>query len=142
MKINIRKSDARFIVNPAKRKVVCIIDNTDDLFIDFAEDHNAFFESLYLPNKLFKKLKMPNRFIGIATCSPEDEWDEEKGRLIAFSRAKDSLNQSFFKRANFLIDTFDIWLNGLVERINNYGDKVSFNTERRHNRISEILDNK
>ena len=27
-------------------------------------------------------------FIGISVCNPEDEWDEEKGKMIALSKAK------------------------------------------------------
>ena len=37
MKINITKDKAQFIVNEDARKVVCIIDHTSHLFIDYAD---------------------------------------------------------------------------------------------------------
>lgn len=143
MKINITKDKARFIVNEDARKVVCIIDHTSDLFISYADrnlkivpdcDH-VWGES----SRLYPKLKMPNKFIGIASCNPEDEFSIETGKLIAFSRAKDKIHNSFFKRANTYINTLDDWLNQAAESINRYGDKIGINTERRHQKIIDLI---
>lgn len=143
MKINITKDKARFIVNEDARKVVCIIDHTSDLFISYADrnlkivpdcDH-VWGES----SRLYPKLKMPNKFIGIASCNPEDEFSVETGKLIAFSRAKDKIHNSFFKRANTYINTLDDWLNQAAESINRYGDKIGINTERRHQKIIDLI---
>ena len=144
MKVNITKDNAKFIINKDARKVICIIDQTSFLFVHYAE------KNLKIPpdcdniwggssSSLYPKLKMPNKFIGIATCSPEDEWNEEIGRMLAFSRATDNLNKAFFKRANIYINTLDNWITDAVENINNYGAKIEVNTKRRHNKIEEIL---
>ena len=37
MKINIRPKDCRFIVDQEKRKVICIIDNTENKLFDFID---------------------------------------------------------------------------------------------------------
>lgn len=144
MKINITKDKARFIVNEDARKVVCIIDHTSNLFLSYADqnlkivpdcDHVWGGES----SRLYPKLKMPNKFIGIASCNPDDEFSVETGKLIAFSRAKDKIHTSFFKRANTYVNTIDNWLTDAVESINSYGAKVEANTKRRHNKIASIV---
>lgn len=142
MKINITKKNARFIVNEEKRKVVCIIDNTANLFLKYAEKNLRIKPDCDVPwgdSKLYPRLKMPKRFIGMATCSANDNFDVETGKLIAFSRAKDKINNSFFKRANLYINTIDDWLAEAVVSINQYGSKLEINTERRHERINELI---
>ena len=146
-KFNVKPSDCRYIVNEEKRTIVCLIEHTDCMFIHFAENNfdipwNCMADP-WCPkpmNKLFyKKFYMPKRFWGIATCAEDDEWDVEKGKFLAFSRAKDKLNKSFFKRANFYINTFDKSIDRAVEILNNLGDKLTTNTERRHLRLTELF---
>ena len=144
MKINITKDKARFIVNKDVRKVVCIIDRTSDLFLDYVDQNLKIIP--YCDNiwdadrsRLYPKLKMPNKFIGIASCNSDDEFSVETGKLIAFSRAKDKIHNSFFKRANTYVNTIDGWLADAVESINNYGTKIELNTKRRHDKIASIV---
>ena len=82
---------------------------------------------------------MPRRFVGIATCDPNDEFSVEAGKLIAFSKAKDKVQTSFFKRADLYVNTLDNWLQDAVEAINNYGKKLTENTKRRHQKIAELI---
>ena len=84
---------------------------------------------------------MPNRFVGIATCNPEDKFSIEAGKLIAFSKAKDKIHKSFFKRANIYVNTIDNWLNQAIDNINHYGEKIEINTARRHTKIAELVGN-
>lgn len=143
MKINITKNDARFIVNEKKGKVVCIIDNTRDLFLHYAEDNFRIRPDCdgewSEDSCLFPKLIMPNRYVGVATCNPEDTFSVETGKLIAFSNAKDKIHKSFFKRANTYVNTLDNWLTQAVDSINRYGEKIEFNTQRRHDKITELV---
>lgn len=146
MKINITKDKAQFIVNEDARKVVCIIDNTSYLFLDYADKNlkirpdcdNVMIWNSNLSH-LYPKLKMPNKFVGIASCNPEDEFSVETGKLIAFTRAKDKIQNSFFKRANLYINTLDGWLNQAMDSINNYGKKLEINTKRRHKKIASLI---
>lgn len=144
MKFNVKPSDCRFVVNKDKRTVVCIYDNCEDTFINFITE-NCQLDLSFSPwdNPLLeKRIKMPNRFIGITTCSMEDEWDEEVGRLIAFSRMKDKLNRSFFKRANTFFQTVDKWLDETAMIVNEVGEKLEINQERRHKHIEKIIGKK
>lgn len=146
MKINITKDKAQFIVNEDARKVICIIDHTSHLFINYADknlkirpdcDNGMVWDSKR--SRLYPKLKMPNKFVGIASCNPEDEFSIETGKLIAFTRAKDKIQNSFFKRANLYINTIDSWLNQAMDSINNYGKKLEINTARRHKKIASLV---
>lgn len=142
---NIKPSDTehvKYVVNKDERVVVCIIEKTSDLFINFAHDNfvlSPYFYNAWGDKDFLAKLEMPNRFIGIARCSQDDEWNEATGRLIAFSRAKDNVNKSFFKRANTYVHTIDRWVDNSVNILRSLGDKLTINTEHRHNLIDSIL---
>jgi len=143
-KFNIHPEDCRYIVNEDKRKVICIIDDTEKLFINFA---NKNFEipydctDTYFGNKsnLRPRLLMPKRFWGVATCDESDVWDEEIGKKLAFSKAKDKLNNSFVKRANLYVQTFDKYLDRAVEMLNNVCFKLNTSTDHRHNKLDALL---
>lgn len=146
MKINITKDKAQFIVNEDARKVICIIDHTSHLFLDYADknlkirpDCDNGMLWVTKRSRLYPKLKMPSKFVGIASCNPEDEFSVETGKLIAFTRAKDKIQNSFFKRANLYINTIDNWLNQAMDSINSYGKKLEINTERRHKKIASLI---
>lgn len=145
-KFNVKPEECKYYIDEEKRKIVCVIDHTENMFINFA-DHNFVLTADCVDNiwrdsrrtRLYDQLKMPSRFWGIATCNPEDEWNEETGKLIAYSQAKDKLNKSFFKRANRYVDTLDKHLNNSVAILNKLGDRLEVSTERRHKKISDII---
>lgn len=144
MKFNVKPSDCRFVVNEEKKTVVCIYENCSCDFINFI-NNNCKLEPFGCNNfsvSLFQKMFMPNKFIGVAVCGPDDEWDEKTGRLIAFSRMKDKLNKSFFKRAQTYIETVDKWLNETVDLFNSLGVKLEKNQEKRHENIDKLIGQK
>lgn len=133
----IKMSDCRFYVNEAERTVVCVIPQfveegnwrkfTRNMVTDFIYDNFSFREMdfRYSMNPAFvDELEMPNTFIGKAVCSPDDKWDEEIGKMIAFSRAKDKCYKSFFKRANRFVQTIDRRLGDMIEKFNDFGMKL------------------
>lgn len=133
----IKMSDCRFYVNEAERTVVCVIPQfvkegnernfTRDMVLDFIDD-NFYFREMdfrYLSNPVFRdELRMPSTFMGKAVCSPNDEWNEEVGKMIAFSRAKDKCYKSFFKRANHFIQALDRRLGDMIEEFNDFGMRL------------------
>lgn len=139
MKHSIRKEDVKYVVNPEQRKVVAYIEGTKTMFIDFLAENYPYYDCPLWEDPIRKKLVMPNRFCGISTCGPDDEWDEEIGRLIAFDRMKDSLNKSFFKRANTYVAEMEKRLDLFCDRTNAYGQKLEYNTNRRKALIEKIL---
>ena len=146
MKLNTAPKNCKYIVNKEQRKVVCLIENTKYSFLSFANNNFVLApDCLDSPwgkmtmSRLHDRLLMPNRFCGIATCSENDEWDEETGKLIAYSKAKDKLNKSFFKRANLYIHTLDNEIDSATQTLNALGQKLTANTERRHEKISSLI---
>lgn len=147
MKFNVKPSDCQFVVNEKNKTVVCIYEGCQRDFIDFINNNCKLISIFgYYPHTpselLYKQMLMPNKFIGVAVCGQDDEWNEKTGRLIAFSRMKDKLNKSFFKRANTFFGTVDKWLNETVDLLNTIGDKLEVNQERRHTRIQELVGEK
>lgn len=138
MKINIKPKDCKFIVNEQKRKVICILDETTYLVTDFLSA-DCFDFPFRLTNEEYKELKMPNRFVGVATCASEDKWDEELGKAIAFSKLKYKVNASIFKRGDKLIETLDKKIDKIIKQFNDYGEKISANEEKRRNWIETYM---
>ena len=123
----IKMSDCKFYVDETARKVICVIPNTKFMVWNYVNEHfdwNDFSVSL-AANFRTLKLDMPSSFRGIAVCNPEDEWNPELGRLIAFSKAKDKCYKSFFKRANALVQAIDRRLGDMINDFNDFGMKLS-----------------
>ena len=137
----IKMSDCKFYVYEEKRTVVCVIPNTSNMVLKFIQQHFRWndIDIWWASGGLTDKLEMPNSFIGKAICSKDDEWDEQTGRLIAFSRAKDKCYKSFFKRANKLVHTYDQRLNDMITKFNDFGLKLEMNREALEKKIEENL---
>lgn len=140
MKHSIRKEDVTYIVRPEQKKVIAYIEGTQRMFTNFVEENFPYcLVDFWREDPLAKKLRMPNKFIGVATCGPNDVWDENVGRLIAFDRMKENLNKSFFKRANTFVAEMEKRLDLFCERTNAYGMKLETNMNRRKEVIAKIL---
>lgn len=139
MKVKIKQSDCKFYVNKENRVVVCVISNTRHMVSDFLDDILFDDISFDISYSFYRKLEMPDTFIGKAVCAAEDEWDEELGKKIAYSRAKEKLYTSFFKRATLYAQTIDRRLEELVDRCNALGDAVTDNKNRFDSEIAEYL---
>ena len=137
------KKNIKYSVNPLEKKVVCWIENTQYAFVDFVRENSRLNPLWYTDeHKLDNKLKMPNKFVGVATCGPDDVWDEETGKLIAYDRMKKNLCRSFFKRANTYVHETDRYLQEICDKLNAYGDKLESNQEHREALIESILGEK
>lgn len=139
----IKMSDCKFYVNEVERTVICVIPNTGNLLWDFLRDNVRWHDiDMYyaIDGALEKELYLPNSFMGKAVCAEEDEWNEETGRLIAYSRAKNKCYKSFFKRANNLVQTVDRRLGDMIDTFNNFGEKISSHEDILHAKIDHLLD--
>lgn len=137
----IKMSDCRFYVNEEEKTVVCVIPNTTHMLTYFINEHFKFTnfdiaEAIWFDDKSYR---MPRSFMGKAVCAAEDEWDEELGRMIAFSRAKDKCYRSFFKRANALVNTMDRRLNEMITVLNKMGEKLEGKREALNQQIEEKM---
>jgi len=139
MEINVKQSDCKFYVDEENQKVVCVIEETSGLFFRYIENFNL---QLTAPTKFWESLTMPRRFVGIATCHEGDTFNVETGKLIAFNKAKIKLTTSLFKRARIYIDRINKEFTAIVENFNDFGERVSTNTEKREERIKTLVEDK
>lgn len=126
----IKMSDCRFYVDETARVIVCVIPNTEYMVEDFIRDNFEYPEMDFTAyGRLRNMIKMPYSFMGKATCAPEDEWNEELGKKIAFAKAKDKCYKSFFKRANVYVQCVDRRLGDMISAFNDFGLKLSVKRE-------------
>ena len=138
----IKMKDCRFYVDEDARTVVCVIPNTENMVRDFIDEHNNWPDvSIWYRSgsKLGKMLKMPYSFSGKAVCSPDDNWDVELGKKLAFSRAKDKCYKSFFKRANHYVQTVDRRLGDMITIFNDFGMKLEDKRDILQNEINDYM---
>lgn len=138
----IKMSDCKFYVDENARTVICVIPDTKEMVLEFIHEHFKFtdFSIGYSINyNLENKLYMPYSFMGKAVCAAGDEWNEELGRKIAFSRAKDKCYKSFFKRANKLVQALDGRLGDMITMFNDFGMKLEEKREALQNKIDECM---
>ena len=154
MKMNgIKMSDCKFYVDKEARTVVCVIpsiiakDEEEETIIrhmlqDFVKSNfewNDFDVYDGLRYGFYEKLELPSSFMGKAVCAQGDEWDEELGKMIAFSRAKHKCYNSFFKRANLLVQTLDRRLGDMITAFNDLGLKLTDRHDALQDKINEKM---
>lgn len=118
--VGFSKEDCKFYIDEASRKVVCVASVDPFTLYDFINRITHPIMQEYT-----EKYFMPTIYKGIATCSANDEWDEEYGKNLAYSRAKKKFLRSFFKRAQTYIKDYEQILDNLVVAFNQYGDASS-----------------
>ena len=107
MKVGVSKKNCKFYVDKDARVVVCVIPDTRRGFVDFIDPFitKGDFELPY-PSSL--DYYLPSSIVAKAKCAPEDEWDEEYGRELAYQRAKEKFYRYFFRYADkyvkYLVD--------------------------------------
>lgn len=138
MKHSIKREDVKYFVNEEKRTVVAVLEGTECLFVDFMYENNG-----PLPCRDYYELddrySLPNRFVGIAKCSVNDEWNEQLGKLIAFDRLKEKVNNSFVKCANKYVEDIDKSINTFCNNTQAYLNKLESNSDRRRNLINQLI---
>ena len=139
----IKMSDCKFYADKDAGVVICVIPNTDGMLWDFLHDNCKWHDiNMYyaVEGALEEQLYLPDSFVGKAVCAPEDEWNEETGRLIAYARAKDKCYKSFFKRANKLVQTVDKRLENMITIFNDFGVKLEDRRTELHQKIDKALE--
>lgn len=99
MGIGVNKKNCRFYVDEAARVVVCVIPDTRSTFISFLEE-NLYQNEIMLPLPNYRDYDFPSSISAKAKCAPEDKWDEEFGRELAYQRAREKYYRYFFNLAD------------------------------------------
>ena len=135
----VSKEDVIYIVDEKKRKVVAYVEGTKYELVNFISENKGILHDWFDHPKLHNKLLLPNKFVGIATCSPDDEWNPEIGKLIAYHRMKTNMSKSFFKHAETYYKLKLKKVNETVDLINVYGNKLTTNYNRRIETINQAV---
>lgn len=126
MKLKIKMEDCKFYVNEAEGVVVCVYEDAEKLL-----EEELFNNYYWLWDMVsYKESRLPRTFRGKAVCSPDDVWDEEVGRRLAFYRMRTKLLNSYFNIAQHIVDKTSDYLDNFVEDINHLGnrmDRVQYN---------------
>ena len=132
----------QYFVNKEKGIVVARINNCKRDFFSFlfnSCNQNALAYLAPFSDKEYDQLLMPNSFVGVAQLGENDVWDEELGKQIAYQRAKQKRDASFFKRANMLVRLSERELDKLCNLFDAYGKRLSNNNEYREKKIAEKI---
>lgn len=103
------KEDIRYIINKKAGMVICVLSGCK-----YIACKRVFKYTHYYNNFLWK---INNTFVGVAKCAPEDEWDEEFGKKLAFFRARKKRNKAINNAVNEAIKTIE----NEVETLKKYG---------------------
>lgn len=132
----------QYFVNKEKGIVVARINDCKRDFISFLFDscnQNALAYHPLFSDKEYDQLLMPHSFVGVAQLGENDIWDEELGKQIAYQRAKQKRDASFFKRANMAVRLYERELDKLCNLFDAYGKRLSNNNEYREKKIAEKI---
>ncbi len=79
--------DIRYIINKDKGVVVCILSGCTYIGFDRLRK--------YFPKySLCDNFEIKDEYVGVAKCAPEDVWDEEYGKKLAFFKARKKRNKA------------------------------------------------
>ena len=135
MKVKIDRERCKFIVKPESRKVICVWNCNKNMLMEFLQDVDGF----YVTSDEWRRLAMRPYYVGVATCAPEDEWDEELGKTIAFYKMKKKFYVSFFKRVNYFFDNRDKMLNRIAEDLDRIGERGNRELTKLENEIGSVI---
>lgn len=105
MEINISKNNCQFILKPEERKTICILAIPPNLLERYIRELNTKMPIIWTTN-IVKLLQISLQYTGIATCSEEDEWDDEVGKDVAYIKAKQAFAADFISHAYSFFNFF------------------------------------
>lgn len=126
----------KYVVLPEMRMVKCFLTDTQNIANDtlLDVDGDIATSEVYHP-----RYKMPNQYLGVAHCNPNDEWNPELGKQIAYNKARAKLDRSLFKRLQLYVNRCDKHYNDVVNSINVLGRRLSQSNVHRMERIEAAL---
>lgn len=131
--------DCKFFVNEEKRTVVCVIEGMKyRVYSDLDRAINSAGGAVIMLGES-KVARLKDRFVGKAVCSSEDEWDENIGKLLAYSRAKHKFYRSYFKHLNHIMYDIDCQLDEVQAHFNKFGDQIGKSFDQMQKTLEERI---
>ena len=126
MDISITRDKCKFYVKPDDRKVICVLKVSSYLLFDFIRETSAL-PIGWLPTD--DEIALNGTYTGIATCDPMDTWDEERGRTIAFIKAKRKFCRNFFNTLKRYVNFLDGNIDNMLNTLNAIGSAWTHNLQ-------------
>lgn len=123
-----------YYVNEDKRAVTCVIYPDAFRLKDFI--HRKSEDVFWLGHDYFPA--RPSKYVGVAKCHPDDEFNVEVGKKLAFMRARDKCDKAFFADLQNAINFIDNHLEQLIDASNRYGMKLSRMKDQRREEIATL----
>lgn len=125
----------KYFVDKDRRIVKATIDNCEgDVFK--LVNKRITLKNLFNPVVLYEVLKLKKKYIGVAKCSPSDEFNEEIGRIIAARRA----SEKYEKDRKKVIERFCEYVNWPITEIEFDQSDRTMLAEVRANDTKNIVD--
>lgn len=113
----------RYVINEEKRTCVAILEGTQHDAITkinkMCKSEVRFSDEadIWVYDIKNSKYAMPNKFVGIAKCSPEDEWDVEIGKSVARKKLLDKYHKELRNREAKFLDNILYIADRFVEEL-------------------------
>ena len=104
-------NDVEYLVFEKSGIIVCKIWNCMNIAVNKIRKH----KSLQITER-FSRYLINNVYVGMAKCSPEDEFDLEYGKRLALNRAKDKRNRAVSRAIGRYVNDMKRVLDSLYER--------------------------
>lgn len=97
-----------YIVKPEEKIVIAVMEGTKEEpvrydAINFIKRHSDFGNIV----ELYRKYRIRDRYVGIAKCHDQDDFDEEFGKELAKRRALSKHHKDFAKKVRAFIGEID-----------------------------------
>ncbi len=124
----IRMEDCWFYINEDARTVTCVYYPKD--WYDAFDEANKFPRRNKITVLVNKKYRLKPKYVGIARCNPEDKWNEEIGKLVAYKYMK---REYFADFSRITRKMYTLFYETTMELLDHRGDtKNKFDAERFH----------
>ena len=114
-RLNVQPENCTFYVNQEKKTIVCVYECAPYVLLHILPDYDLWSP----PDK--HMVKMRGKYVGIARCSPEDTWEEQTGRDLAFARMKQKYMRNIFSVAQDWVNKESKKLDDTMDCINRFG---------------------
>lgn len=136
MKLPIKMEDCKFYVNEEKGVVVCVLE--DASYLLSAALYKKSYALWHMSSE--EDISLPNVFRGKAVCSPDDVWNEDVGKRLAFYRMRAKLLNAYFNKVQYIVDKVEKELDNFVEDVNNLGYRMNRVQENLMESITKLID--
>lgn len=129
--------DAQYIVNEEEGVVVCIIHNCAvDAIATVDEAADIFSGFCCMPPTFY----MNDQYKGVARCMPEDTFDVEYGKKLAYRKAYTKYSAALEKKVNYIVNSHLTYLGEVQSNLDKAVSKASNKAKKAVELYTKVLE--